>query len=375
MRTIKVLHLITELSIGGAQSALFRLLENFGDASFEHSVACFFNAEGATANQIRALNIPVFDLRMNNKFRVDALGRLFGLLRQKKPDLLHAWMFHANLAGRILGHLAGIPIIISSERTMGQESRLRYWLNRHSISLVDQVVCVSESVADFAVHQIGLPSDKISVIPNGVDPAQYRNLPSKQQARKSLSLPIDGVIIAAIGRPRPVKGYQYLLKAFVQASESFPQTQLLFVGNGPDRPGLVDQAQSLGVRSRVIFYDDTINIPQILASLDMLALPSLFEGMPNIALEAMAAALPVLATAVGGTPEVVIDGETGLLVPPGDAEALTSAITRLLKNPQLREEMGQAGRKRVESEFSINNTVREVKRLYVNLVTQKGMMS
>ena len=375
MRTIKVLHLITELSIGGAQSALFRLLENFGDASFEHSVACFFNAEGATANQIRALNIPVFDLRMNNKFRVDALGRLFGLLRQKKPDLLHAWMFHANLAGRILGHLAGIPIIISSERTMGQESRLRYWLNRHSISLVDQVVCVSESVADFAVHQIGLPSDKISVIPNGVDPAQYRNLPSKQQARKSLNLPIDGVIIAAIGRPRPVKGYQYLLKAFMQASESFPQTQLLLVGNGPDRPGLVDQAQSLGVRSRVIFYDDTINIPQILASLDMLALPSLFEGMPNIALEAMAAALPVLATAVGGTPEVVIDGETGLLVPPGDAEALTSAITRLLKNPQLREEMGQAGRKRVESEFSINNTVREVKRLYVNLVTQKGMMS
>lgn len=374
MSKIKVLHLITELSIGGAQSALLHLLENFGEASFEHSVACFFNADGATANQIRALNIPVFDLRMNNKFRVDALGRLLGLLRQKKPDILHTWMFHANLPGRILGRLASIPIILSSERTMGQESRLRYWINRHSISLVDQVVCVSESVADFAVHHVGLPSDKINVIPNGINPAQYRNLPSKQQARKSLNLPIDAVIIAAIGRPRPVKGYQYLLKAFVQASKSFPQTQLLFVGDGPDRAGLMDQAQSLGVRSRVSFYDDTTNIPQILASLDMLALPSLFEGMPNIALEAMAAGLPVVATAVGGTPEVVIDGKTGLLVPPRDAEALASALTRLLKNPQLREEMGQAGRKRVESEFSIHDTVRRVRRLYDNLVTQKGMM-
>jgi glycosyltransferase involved in cell wall biosynthesis len=375
MSKIKVLHLITELSIGGAQSALYRLLENFGDASFVHSVACFYNADGAAAGQIRALDTPVFDLRMNNKFRLDALGRLLQLLRREEPDILHTWMFHANLSGRILGRLASVPIIISSERTMGQESRIRYWLNRRSISLIDQVVCVSQSVADFSVERVGLPRDKIVVIPNGVDPARYSNLPAKEQARKSLNLPMDSVIIAAIGRPRPVKGYQHLLRAFTQLSKSFPETKLLFVGNGPERPDLMVMAKSLGVKPHVIFCDDTIRIANVLASVDMLAIPSLFEGMPNVALEAMAAELPVVATAVGGTPEVVIDGKTGLLVPPKNAEAITSAITRLLENPQLRKEMGRAGRRRVESEFSIHDSARKVKRLYLNLLRQKGMMS
>ena len=375
MSKVKVFHLITELSIGGAQNALFRLIQNFGDASFEHSVACFFNADGAIAGQIRALGTPVFDLRMDHKYQVDAFGRLLQLLRREKPDILHSWMFHANLPGRILGRLAKIPIIISSERTMGQENSVRHWLNKRSISLVDQVICVSRSVADHAIHEVGLPSDKVVVIPNGIDPAQYQNLPAKEQARKSFGLPIESVIIAAIGRPRPVKGYPFLLKAFARISNSYPQTHLLFVGNGPDRPRLVNQAESLGMRSRVTFLDDIANIPDLLASIDVLVIPSLFEGMPNVALEAMAAELPVVATAVGGTPEVVIDGKTGFLVPPRDTLALSIAIEKLIENPPLRDKMGLAGRRRVESEFSIKKTVHKTKELYVDLLTQKRMAS
>jgi glycosyltransferase involved in cell wall biosynthesis len=375
MRKVKVFHLITELSIGGAQNALFRLLENFGNASFQHSVACFFNADGTIANQIRALNTPVFDLRMNHKYQVDAFGRLLQLLRREKPDILHTWMFHANLPGRILGRLAKIPIIISSERTMGQENSVRHWLNKRSISLVDQVICVSQSVADHVIHDVGLPSNKVLVIPNGIDPARYQNLPAKVQARISFGLPVDSVIIAAIGRPRPVKGYPYLLKAFVRISKSYPRIHLLFVGNGPDRPKLIDQAQSLGMRSRVTFLDDLTNIPDLLASLDVLVIPSLFEGMPNVALEAMAVELPVVATAVGGTPEVVIDGKTGFLIPSSDTQALSIALEKLIENPPLRDEMGLAGRRRVEREFSIKKTVHKTRELYANLLTQKRMAS
>ncbi|MEZ4735136.1 MAG: glycosyltransferase [Caldilineaceae bacterium] len=368
---ISVLHLITELSIGGAQMVLLRLLANLDREHFTVTVACLYNGDGAVAQQIRDLGIPVVDLGMKRKWRLDAFFRLWRLLRRVRPQVLHTWMFHANLPGRLIGRLAGIPVIIGSEHTMGQESRRRLLLNRLTAGLVDKVICVSPQVADFARRHIGLPESKLATIANGVEVERFALSLTQAEARQRFQLPVEGVVVGAVGRPRPVKGYRYLIDAFQLCRPTQFPLYLVFVGNGPERPALIEQVQRAGLTERVFFLDDQQEIPAVMAALDLLVLPSLWEGMPMVALEAMAAGLPVIATAVGGTPDVVIHNETGLLVPPADPSALAAAIQTLVQAAECRHTLGEAGRRRACTLFSIQQNVAQTEILYKELLLHK----
>jgi glycosyltransferase involved in cell wall biosynthesis len=256
-----IIHLITELDRGGAQTALYRLLAHTDRQRYAPRVLCLYNGDKVVAQQIRQLGIPVTDLGMTTQWRLDAFWRLYRILRQERPSILHTWMFHANIPGRMLGRLAGIPTIISSERTMGQEGRFRRWLNRLTGNLPDNIICVSQQVADFAANEIGLPSAKLTVIRNGIDIAQFTNLPDQQTARAEFGLPSQGRIIAAVGRPRPVKGFAYLLDAFAQIAADYPDLYLVFVGDGPDKRPLQTAAQQLPSANRVLFLGDQQEIP------------------------------------------------------------------------------------------------------------------
>ena len=364
---VKVLHLITELDIGGAQRALARLLAHLDRERFDPAVVCLYNGDKAVAREIRALGIPVTDLGMTAKWRLDAFWRLYRLLHRERPIILHTWMFHANIPGRVLGRLAGVPIIISSERTMGQESRWRYWLSHITDPLTDRVVCVSQQVADFVVARVGIPRRKTVVIPNGIDAHIFEHLPAKRQARAMLGLPLDSTLAGTVARLNPVKRLDVLLRA----AASLDDVHIVIVGDGPERARLASLAQDLNVADRATFAGRQDNVPEWLAALDIFVLTSDWEGMPNAVLEAMAAGLPVVATAVGGTPEVVVDGVTGLLVPPRDPDALARAIVRLLRDPQLRQDMGRAGRERVERHFSVYKMVRATEALYDELLREK----
>lgn len=372
MAHIPIIHLITELDRGGAQTALYRLLAHSDRQRYAPHVLCLYNGDKVVAQQIRQLGIPVTDLGMTAQWRFDALWRLHRILRQERPFLLHTWMFHANIPGRVLGRLARVPVIISSERTMGQEGRFRRWLNRLSGNMPDSVICVSQQVADFAANEIGLPRAKLAVIRNGIDPAQFDNLPDQPTARAEFGLPSQGNIIAAVGRPRPVKGFDYLLTAFAQIAAAYPDLHLVFVGDGPDKRPLQTAAQQLPDANRVLFLGDQQEIPRLLAGVDMLVLPSLWEGLPNVVLEAMAARLPVVATAVGGTPELITHNETGLLVPPQNPEALAEAISQLLDHPEQAAQMGQNGRQRAAEQFTIERMVEQTEALYERLLREKG---
>ena len=372
-QSIPILHFITELSIGGAQMALLRLLERLDRQRFDIQVACLYNGDGIVAEQIKKLSIPVTDLGMSSKLRLDALGRFYGLLRCFRPAILHTWMFHANIPGRILGRAAGVPVIISSERTMGQEGALRRLSNRWTAGLADRIVCVSQNVADFAGQSISLPASKLVVIPNGIDLQQYAGLPGQAQARAALRLPLEKTLIGTIGRPRPVKGYTYLVEAFARLSETHPDTHLLFVGDGPDQSALMQQAQSAGLAERITFLGDQLDIPHLLPALDIFVLPSLYEGLPNVVLEAMACGLPVVATAVGGTPELVIDRESGLLIPPKEPIILAEALSQLILDPEQRARLGKAAKARVEQHFSIENTVLRTEQLYTQALAERGV--
>jgi glycosyltransferase involved in cell wall biosynthesis len=368
MRKAKVLHLITELDTGGAQVALLRLLSRLDRKRYSPRVACLYNGEAGVAQSIRALGIPVTDLRMAARWRLDAFARLDRLLRRERPDILHTWMFHANLPGRLLGRLAGVPIIISSERTMEMEGRLRRRLNRLTAPLADRVVCVSQNVAEFAVSAIGLPAEQLAVIPNGAPLEEFADLPPPAAARAALGLPAAGLLVGAAGRAHPVKGFTVLLEAFAALAPAHPGARLALAGDGPQLGALQAQSARLGLAGQVFFLGHCARIQTFLAALDVFVLPSFHEGLPNAVLEAMAAGRPVVATAVGGTPEAVLNDLTGLLVPPGDAPALSAALSALLADPGLRLRMGAAGRQRVAEHFSLDAVVRKTERLYASLL-------
>ena len=366
---IGVCHLITELNVGGAERTLARLLARLDRERFTPVVSCLYDGDGAVGEEIRALGIPVLDLRMTAKWRLSAFWRLYRLLRSERPAIMHTWMFHANIPGRILGRLAGVPIIVSSERTMGMESRWRYWTNRLTDPLTDRVVCVSQRVAEFVVQHVGVPEEKTVVIPNGVDTERFAHLPNKPQARTRLGLHPEAVWVGTVARLDAVKR----LDLFLRALAELPDVHAVIVGDGPERAGLSALAGQLGVAERVVFAGHQTDVRTWLAAMDLFVLPSDWEGMSNALLEAMAAGLTVVATAVGGTPEVVVDRVTGLLVPPRDPQTLADAILRLLRDPDLRKQMGKAGRERVVEHFSVERMVERTEALYEQLLARKGL--
>ncbi|MEM7129624.1 MAG: glycosyltransferase [Chloroflexota bacterium] len=412
-KRVRVVHFITELSNGGAQNALLRLLTNLDRARFEATVVCLYNGNEAVGEGIRGIGIEVIDLGMGNqKWRFGAFPRLYGLLRTIRPTILHTWLFHANLPGRVLGRLAGIPIVICSERTMAMEGEWRYRLNRLTIGMVDCTIAVSHNVRDFCVDHIKMPAQKVTVIPNGVivpnslsyplqddlekddlgqEGSDWTNV-QKETARVKLGLcqsasvennyhiagnslkreldsaVEDGYVIGAVSRLYPVKGVNYLVEALVHVDKA----ELVVIGDGTDENILKQLAEELGVASRIHWLGNRNDVPELLMGFDLFVQPSLHEGMPNTVLEAMAAGLPVVATAVGGTPEVVVDGETGLLVEPANPKALSAGINRLIADPILRNRFGQAGYKRVKESFSVENMVNATTQLYTKLLRQVG---
>ena len=370
MEGYRVLYLITELNVGGAERSLARLLAGLDRARFVPTVACLYGSDSPVADDIRALGIPVHDLVMRHKWRWDAFWRLYRLLRRERPAILHTFLFHANIPGRVVGRLAGAPIVISGERTMGMESRWRYFLNRITQGLADRVVCVSQQVADFCVERVGIPRAKVVVIPNGVDlgsPGKWSRVGRtllRREARGALGLPADRALVGAVARLDPVKRLDVLLRALALLED----VPAVIVGYGPEEGRLKALAGQLGIADRVVFAGHQRDVRPWLAALDVFVLPSDWEGMSNALLEAMASRLPVVATATGGTPDVVLDGQTGFLVPPGDAPALARAIDVFLQDPELRERMGRAGRRRVVEHFSVGQMVERTQALYASLL-------
>jgi glycosyltransferase involved in cell wall biosynthesis len=317
---------------------------------------------------MRALGIDVFDAQMRHKADLPALLRSYRHIRRVRPTILHTSLFHANVPGRILGRLADVPIIICSERTMAMESEWRYRVNRWTIGLVDRVIAVSANVRDFCISHIGLPAEKLVVIYNGVEvPGEC---PSRPEARAELGLPPDGLVAGVVSRLDPAKGVRVLIRALAQVDG----VTLTIVGDGPERAALESVADKLGVAGRIHWIGHRRDVLRLLPAFDLFVQPSLHEGLPNTVLEAMAAGLPVVATAVGGTPEVVVDGVTGLLVPPHDPDALAKGIACLLRDLDLRRKMGRAGRERVKRRFAMKQMVRQTQTLYEHLLRAKRIL-
>lgn len=363
-RPIRILYLIGTLDVGGTEGQLATLALGLDRRRFVPEVCCLERV-GPLATPLREAGIPVtaVPFRGLSPLRQPlAVCRRFhdlvGLVRRCRPDILHAFLPHANVLGALAARLARVPVVLLSLR--GLDSTLAAG-GRVAARLADAVLTNAEAVREHAVRVQGLPAAKCRVIRNGLDLEAF----DRAARAHAPGLP-PGRRVAAIANPNRFKtpGLLVLVRAAAAVVRAQPEVRFAWVGDGPCRPEVEEAIRAHGLADRFVPLGSRADVPAILAACELMVLPSFREGMPNAVLEAMAAGRPVVASRVGGVPEAVFHGTTGLLVPPGDPEALAGAILDLLGDRARGEAMGRAGRERVVREFRADRMIRETTALY-----------
>lgn len=373
-RKVRLFHLITELSSGGAQSTLLNLASDMDSERFETVVCCLFNGDGRVGDALRARGLRVVDLGMKQGSPLAALWRFYRLLRAERPDILHGWLFHANMVAKLVGRAARVPVIVTSRHSVQVGGPWRERLQAWTARLDDGVVVVSDAVRTAEIAHSGALPDKVTTIRNNVRVQDFadRYGSRRKRVRAALVGEDDPFLVGSVGRMHPVKGFDVLVEAFALFRTARPDSRLLLVGDGAIRGEIEAQVARLGLREQVTFLGDRNDVADLLAGFDLFVLASRWEGIPVVVLEAMAARVPVVATAVGGTPEVVEEGVTGLLAPAEDAAALAAAMVRLAGDEALRTRLVQAAFDSVEQDFSTARAADIYEELYLKLLRQKA---
>ncbi|QEH35847.1 Capsular glucan synthase [Aquisphaera giovannonii] len=354
-RPVRVALVITDLDVGGAERALVGLATRLDRARWEPSVIAL-GGEGALAAELGRAGIDCQCLGGGPRRPLAIVSRLARALRTRGPELVQSFLFHANLAARLAAPLAGRPWVLGGLRVAEREKGWHLTLDRITERLAAGSVCVSEGVRRFSLEAGRLDPRRLAVIPNGIDPRPYDE--ATPVPRSELGIPRDAFLAVQVGRLAAQKGLVPLLDAAERVIAGCPGWHLALAGDGPDRGWLLDRiAGSEALRDRVHWLGPRRDVPGLLATADLLVLASLWEGMPNAVLEAMAASRAVVATAVEGTDELVVPAETGWLVPPGDATALAAALREAALNPSACRSFGLAGRARVERRHSAGGVV------------------
>tara|TARA_B100001123_G_scaffold219596_1_gene247804 strand:+ start:3210 stop:4382 length:1173 start_codon:yes stop_codon:yes gene_type:complete len=365
-KKIKVLHLITSLEVGGAQRGLLLGLPKFNSERYEH-IICSMMSRVQMKHQFQEAGIEVTSLGLEKKTDIAVVLRLRSLIRELRPDILHTYLLHSNVIGRIVGRLLGVPIIISSERTIGQANSLGRFATKLTNPLTDVVEVNSHTGSKFINKELGVPLDKIEVVLSGLEVKDYSLSTKRFAIRSSLGITDRQHLVLYVGRLRRVKGLDQGLCSFALALNDHPAAHLAIAGEGEQLKSLEALVTKLNISDNVTFLGIRDDLPDIFSACDSLLMPSRNEGLPRVAIEAMAAGKPVIATDVGGTSEVVNHGETGILVDPGDIEKMGLLLSKLIGNVALQNRLGRAGQKRVIQHYSIENYVSRLDSLYCKL--------
>jgi glycosyltransferase involved in cell wall biosynthesis len=353
---------------GGAEKALVDLALRLDRSRYNVSV-CATRSAGNYQPMLEAAGVQTFVLDRRSRWETHKLIGLARLMRKQRIHILHTHLFGSNTWGRILGKLAGVPVIIAHEHWSSKSQR-EVWVDKLLYRLSDRILVPSEASKRMVMEVEGIPNRHLHVIYNGIDRAQFAPRNDRAETRNELGIPDSTQVIGTVGRLSAEKGgVDLLIKVVARLRNDHAQVRLLIIGDGPLREGLEEVAAQLG--EDVIFTGTRTDVARLLNAMDFFVLPSLHEAFPIAILEAMAVRLPVVATRVGGVPEVIQDGTTGLLVPPSDEHALQQALRRLLTEPQLTGMLAQAGQKRVYEHFTIDRMVQNVEHLYEKLAQRK----
>jgi glycosyltransferase involved in cell wall biosynthesis len=370
---VRILQLISSEGYYGAESMLVALADALSRQGRDCTVAVFRDSRDPhteVAEEARRRGLAVEMVPCDGRWDPASMRRIRQLLGQSKADVLHSHGYKADLYGYAAARPGGAALISTCHNWPSQRPLMRAYaaLDRFVLRRFDRVAAVSDSVADI-LRRSAIEPEKIATISNGVDLRRFRYaLPN---LRRELACGRDP-LVGFVGRLVPGKGGEILLAAARRVIAEHPEARFVFVGDGPLRGAWQALARSLAIEDRVVFTGSRTDMPEIYASLDLVVLPSLKEGMPMCLLEALAAAKPVIATAVGAIPRIILPGVTGLLVEPGDEGGLAAAILRLLRDPELSAHCSLNGRRRATERFSCDAMARDYIGLYEQTVVSRS---
>jgi L-malate glycosyltransferase len=371
VRKIRVLHLIKSLNRGGAETLLSEGLRFADRERFELSYAYFHPALDALVPALRehGAQVTCFDAPTRRTMLLRA-RRVARHLREQRIDLVHCHMPLAGALGRVAGRMAGVPVIYTEHNKVEWYRRATFWLNAWTYGLQAHVIAVSGSVEE-SIHRYIRPRIPVTVVRNGIDAAHFTGCPQhRAEVRKRLGIPENAPLVGNVAAFIPQKRIHDWIAAARMIRETRPETHFIWVGEGVQRQEMLDQVERHGLQQVVHLAGVQADVRPFLAAMDVYMMASAFEGLPVALLEAMAMECAPVCTAVGGIPEVIREGETGLLAPSGRPELLAAAVGSLLDDPARRSAISSAARREVESEFSLQSTVRGIERIYQDVLSR-----
>jgi glycosyltransferase involved in cell wall biosynthesis len=370
---LKVLQLIPTLDRSGAEKQMVLLAKGLPRDRFDVEVATL-TRNGPLERELAAAGIPVTAIGKRLKLDPLALRRLVRLLRDRKFDVVQSWIFAANTYGRVAARLARVPIVITTEMAVdlwkGKTERL---VDRKLAPWCDTLVGNSNAVVEY-YRALGIPEDRLTMIYSGIEGEEPPDV-DRTAVRAEFGFEPTAPLVLFAGRLAEQKRIDDLLKALDLLHHVQPDLRTLIAGDGPLRSQLEATKQAYDLDGLVLFLGHRDDVPRLMAAADLVVLPSAYEGLPNLLLEAMRFRKPVVATAAPGTTEVVIDGQTGLLVPVGNPQLLARAIRDVIRDPALACRLGDAGRERVDREFRAQAMIDHFASLYEELARRKGLYS
>ncbi len=366
MKKLRILHVIGGGEIGGAEKHLLALLRLLDRNRFDPELLCL--CQGPFAQEARQEGFTTHEIVMNHKLDLGTIRPIRALVRDRRIDIIHTHGVRANLAARLAGRRESIPVVttfhslLQYDYTSSYEAAMARWLTRLTNFCTNQFIAISGAVREDLLT-MGVKSEKISVIYNGLDLSLLKTGPSSTEIRQQLGIRPEQRVIATVARLHPVKGHKHLLAAARQVVRQYPEALFLLVGEGPERPAIERAIREMDLAHHVIMTGFYPEVNDLYPVMEIFVLPSLMEGMGLVLLEAMNFGVPVIATQVGGIPEIIQDGESGLLVSPADSEGLAIAISWLLDSPVIQRQLVTGGRRR-SKDFTIDNMTRQTEAIY-----------
>jgi glycosyltransferase involved in cell wall biosynthesis len=377
---ISLLFFTNTVDRGGAEEHILTLLRGLDRHHFRICLVCPLQLADQLRSDVPA-DVELVPLDFFKPTRLAAALRFSRIIRARRVDILHSHMFCSSLAASPVGWFCRVPVIIETPHV--RESwrkgwfKSRFFVDRLVGRFVDHYVAVSAANGAHLAETKGLPKRKIVVIRNGSDLSRFAPAgtvdsdPKLGRMRRDLGFKPDDLVLIVAARLEPQKGHRVLMEAMPLILRNFPTVRLVCVGDGRLRSELERQKSELGLEDSVRLVGFQPDVAAWLSMGDITVLPSFYEGLPLVAIESLAVGRPVVATAVDGTPEVILDGRTGFTVPPGDAPSLAEAIGRLLRDPDLRRSFGRAGRSFVLEHFTQERQIAQTQQLYFDALRQR----
>ena len=377
MTNVRILNVVPTLMCGGTENQFMTLGRLIDRTRFEVEFACL-RKWGPFVKELADRKIPLQEYQVSTFRSVQALAQQAKLARhiaRRGIQIVHAYNFYGNVFAIPPARFIA-PVVIASIRDRAPYlTAMQKRVQRYACQFADCVLVNADAVKDWLIGE-GYDPSNIVVIRNGVDTTRFDARPAGAGIRHELGLEPDAPLVTVVSRLTRLKGIENFLEAAAALKPRYPSARFLIVGETSphDRPylkELTDLAARLGVADRVIFTGLRSDIPALLGSASVAVMPSLNEALSNVLLESMAAGAPVVATRVGGTPEALVDGDTGLLVEPGDSAAIAQAVSRLLDDRQLATCLGRSARALIADKFSVDRMVRSTEQLYTDLLAKK----